>query len=108
MKLFDRFLLREFLKLMLLALACVVGIYLMIDLFEQLGYYLSRKVPLITLIEYYACFTPTAVNLLFPVSFVLSCFMVFGRLTRQRELAALQSAGVNTYRLFRPILGFGV
>jgi len=108
MKLFDRFLLREFLKFMLLALSCVVGIYILIDLFEDLSYFLSRKVPLLTLLQYYAYYTPSAVNLLFPVSFILGCFMTYGRLARQRELAALQSAGVDTYRLFRPLLLFGV
>ena len=108
MKLFDRFMLRDFIKFMLLALAAVVLIYLLIDLFEDLGYFTTRKVPLLTLLQYYAYYTPTVVNLLFPVSFILGCFMVYGRLTRTRELAALQSAGVDTYRLFQPVLLFGV
>lgn len=108
MKLFDRFVLRDFLKFMLLALTAVVAIYLLIDLFEDLGYFTTRKVQFFTLLQYYAYYTPTVINLLFPVSFILGCFMVYGRLTRQKELAALQSAGVDTYRLFRPVLLFGV
>ena len=108
MKLFDRFVLREFVKFMLLALSAVVVIYLLIDLFEDLGYFTTRKVQFFTLLQYYAYYTPTAVNLLFPVSFILGCFMVYGRLTRHKELAALQSAGVDTYRLFQPVLLFGV
>lgn len=108
MKLFDRFVLREFLKFVLIALATVVVIYLLIDLFEDLGYFTARKVGFFTLLLYYLYYTPAAINLLFPVSFILSCFMVYGRLTRQKELSALQSAGVNTYRLFQPVLLFGV
>jgi len=108
MKLFDRFVLREFLKFMLLALVTVVFIYLMIDLFEDLAYFTTRKVQLWTLLQYYLYYTPATVNLLFPVSFILGCFMVYGRLTRQKELAALQSAGIDTYRLFQPILLFGL
>jgi len=105
---FDRFLLREFVKFVFLALAVVVGIYILIDLFEDLSYFMSRKVPLFTLLRYYAYFTPSAVSLLYPVSFVLSCFLVYGRLTRQRELSALQSSGVDAYRLFRPVLLLGL
>jgi lipopolysaccharide export system permease protein len=108
MKLFDRFLLKEFVKFVLLALLCVVGIYILIDIFEEIGYFMARRVSLFTLLRYYLYYTPAAIDLLYPVSFVLSCFMVYGQLTRARELQALQSAGVNTYRLFRPVLLFGI
>jgi lipopolysaccharide export system permease protein len=108
MKLFDRSLLREFFKFVALALLSVVAIYVLIDLFEELGYFMNRKVPILILLQYYLYFSPSAIDLLYPVSFVLACFMVYGQLTRHRELAALQSAGVSTYRLFLPILVFGV
>jgi lipopolysaccharide export system permease protein len=108
MKLFDRFLLKEFIKFILLALLAVVMIYVLIDLFEELSYFMSRKVPFLKVVLYYIYFAPSAIDLLYPVSFVLACFMVYGQLTRARELAALQCAGVNTYRLFQPVLLFGI
>lgn len=108
MKLIDRFILKEFLRFVVIALTALIVIYLLIDLFDDLGYFTARKVSFFTLLLYYLYYSPDPANELFPVSFVIACFMTYGRMVRQKELAALQSAGVNTYRLFRPVLLFGV
>lgn len=108
MKIFDRFILKEFLKFAFLGLAAVVAIYLLIDLFEELSYFTLRKVRPFILIVYYIYQTPEAVSLLLPVGFVLSTFFVYGRLNRQKELWALLSAGIDVYRLFTPVIITGL
>lgn len=105
---FDRFLIKEFFKYLFLAVACVVTIYLLIDLFEQLDYFASRHATIITVLAYYLYNLPFAVSLLFPVGVILSCFFVYGTLIRERSLHVFQIAGVNIYRLFVPIIGIGI
>ena len=108
MKVLDRHLLGELVKFTLLALLSVVVIYLLIDLFEELNYFTSRKVSLFVIIRYYLYSLPSAISLLYPVSLLLAVFLVYGQLTRFRELHALQSAGLTTYRLFVPGIGLGL
>jgi LPS export ABC transporter permease LptG len=108
MKVFDRHLLRQLLKFALIAVGSVVVIYLLIDLFEELSYFTGRRTPLGTILLYYFYSLPSAVSLLYPVSMVLAVFMVYGQLTRNRELHALESAGISILRLFAPALGLGL
>lgn len=105
---FDRFLIREFVKYLILAVACVVTIYLLIDLFEELDYFASRHASVLAVLTYYYYSIPYAVSLLFPVGVILSCFFVYGTLMRDRSLHVFQIAGVNIYRLFAPIIGIGM
>lgn len=92
----------------MLALLSVVVIYLLIDLFEELNYFITRKVSVFTVILYYAFSLPAAITLLYPVSLLLSVFVVYGQMTRHRELHALESAGVRAVRLFAPAIGVGL
>ncbi len=108
MKILDRHLLKELVKFALIAVGSVVVIYLLIDLFEELGYFTGRKTGLGTILLYYFYSLPSAVSLLYPVSMVLAVFMVYGQLTRNRELHALESAGVSLLRLFAPAIGLGL
>lgn len=108
MKILDRLLVRELIRFTLLACASVVVLYLLIDLFEELNYFTSRKVTLPILLLYYLYSTPSAVALLYPVSMVLAVFVVYGQMTRYRELHALQSAGVPVGRLFAPAVVLGL
>jgi lipopolysaccharide export system permease protein len=104
----DRHLARELVKFAVLACISVVVIYLLIDLFEELNYFTSRKTGLFTILLYYLYSLPAAITLLYPVSMILSVFVVYGQLTRYRERHALESAGVSVVRLFVPAVGMGL
>ncbi len=108
MKILDRHLLKELVRFAMLAVGSVVAIYLLIDLFEELSYFTARKTGLGTILLYYFYSLPSAISLLYPVSMVLAVFMVYGQLTRNRELHALESAGVSILRLFAPAIGLGL
>jgi lipopolysaccharide export system permease protein len=108
MKVVDRHLLRQLVKFALIAVGSVVVIYLLIDLFEELSYFNARKASLGIVLLYYFYSLPSAISLLYPVSMVLAVFMVYGQMTRNRELHALESAGVSILRLFVPAIGFGL
>ncbi len=108
MRVLDRHLLIEIAKFAVIALASVVVIYLLVDLFEELNYFTSRRTGLLTVLYYYVLVTPSAVTLLYPVSLVLAVFVVYGQLTRHRELHALESAGISVYRLFLPAAAVGL
>jgi len=104
----DRHLVRELVKFTVLACLSVVVIYLLIDLFEDLNYFTSRRVSLFVILLNYGYSLPAAVTLLYPVSMILAVFVVYGQMVRYRELHALESAGVSVRRLFLPAIGLGL
>lgn len=105
MKTLDRYLTREVVRFTLLALLSVVAIYLLIDLFEDLSYFTSRRVTLPVILLHYLYSLPAAISLLYPVSLLLAVFVVYGQMVRHRELHALESAGVRATRTFLPAAG---
>ncbi len=107
-KTIDRHLLKEMLKFIFLALLSVVTIYLLVDLFEELSYFTTRKTPLLVVLRYYFYSLPSAIILLYPVSLVLAAFVVYGQMTRNNEISALKSAGIIIYRIFIPAVVIGV
>ncbi|OYD14854.1 hypothetical protein CH330_07365 [candidate division WOR-3 bacterium JGI_Cruoil_03_51_56] len=108
MKIVDRHILKEMVKFAFLALLSVVVIYLLIDLFEELNYFTTRKVSFFNILLYYVYSLPSAVVLLYPVSLLLAVFLVYGQLTRYLELHALESAGISAVRLFVPAIALGL
>lgn len=108
MKVIDRYLAKETVRFALIALLSVVVIYLLVDLFEELNYFTSRKVALPVVLLYYAYSLPAAVTLLYPVSLLLAVAVVYGQMVRHRELHALESAGVRAQRLFAPAIVVGL
>ncbi|MEO0091949.1 MAG: LptF/LptG family permease [candidate division WOR-3 bacterium] len=108
MKVIDRFLIKEFIKYTFLATISVVAIYQIIDLFEELQYFINRRASVFTVLEYYFYSTPSAVSLLLPVGTILACFFVYGVLTRERAMYVFKSAGINIFRLFLPMIILGL
>lgn len=104
MKIIDKFLIREFLKYFALSLGFIVIIYLLFDILQRLNYFISLKVKAVDIVIYYLYNLPSYVVLLFPVGVILGAFFTIGRLARQKELLALKSGGVDTYRVYLPLI----
>ncbi|MEO0083719.1 MAG: LptF/LptG family permease [candidate division WOR-3 bacterium] len=107
-KIFDRLLISDFIKFAILAVMCVVTIYLLIDLFEELDYFISRHTSVLVVFLYYLYSMPSAISLFLPVGVILSCFLNYGLMMRERSIYVCQSAGISIYRLFLPVIVIGV
>lgn len=108
MKILDRFLAREFAKYFFYSTAVLVFLYIVIDLFEDLGKFIEKNVAVFSLIKYYVLLTPSYTILLMPVGALLATFLVFGFMTRHREVIALKSSGLTIWRLFTPLCIIGL
>jgi len=102
MKIIDRYLLREILKIFFLALFAVsfilvVGrILQLMDLIVNKGVGLKESGKLVIfLLPYFLVFT-------IPVSLLVSLLVGIGRLSTDNELVVLRAAGISLYRIFCP------
>lgn len=108
MNLFDRYVLGLFLKIMLVCYSSLAGLYLIIDVFNNLDEFVElgkRGGSLMSVLSAY--YAPRLVGLFCEVSgllYLLAAICTLTRLQATHELAAVQAAGVSVRRVTRPIL----
>lgn len=101
MKTLDRYLIRTFLAPFCLCLVLMVGLFVLIDLFENLDHFLglgdfSRTGQL--LLEYYALKSVSFLPQLFPFVTLMAGVLALTRLEKHQELTAIRAAGVSLHR----------
>jgi lipopolysaccharide export system permease protein len=107
MLIIDRYVVKNYLRYQAVALAVLVFIYVIINLFDNLGKYLARNIPARDIALLYLYQVPWYVILLLPVAAIIGVFFIFGFMTKHRELVALKSSGMDIYRLAGIILFLG-
>jgi lipopolysaccharide export system permease protein len=86
----------------------LVFIYIVINLFDNLGKFLAKNATVIDIIIYYLYTAPSYIILLIPVAALMAVFLTFGFMTKNRELIALKMSGLNINNLFVTLLFIGV
>lgn len=108
MKIINRYVLKNFLKYLVICLAVLIFIYIVINLFDNLGKFLAKDALAKDILIYYLYLTPSYIVLLIPVASIMAVFFVFGIMTKNKELVALKTCGLNTNHLFYLILTAGL
>jgi len=108
MKVITRYVLSSFLKYLFLCLGVLIFIYVVINLFDNLGKFLAKDALAKDILLYYVYITPSYLVLLIPIGSIMAVFFIFGIMTKNKELVALKTCGLNTNRLFMLILSAGL
>lgn len=105
MSLLTRFLLMNFVKVLLMVFFVFLALYTVIDFFEKLSAFLTSKRPFIFFLEY--LFWKSQVNLyqIFPYILSVTQLLTLLFLSRTNELLALLSLGITRQELFRRFFG---
>jgi lipopolysaccharide export system permease protein len=82
-----------------------VSIGVLLDLLRRVT---ESGLPFATAVQIFLLKLPYFVGFAFPMSMLLSCLMVYGRLSGDSELIALRSCGVSVYRLVAPAIVVGL
>jgi lipopolysaccharide export system permease protein len=107
MRLLDRYIARECLKVLLLCLIVFVGIYLVVDLFEKFSRFLEARVPPGIIFRYYLFSLPTITIQVLPVAVLLATLISLGTLARTNELLAMKMGQISTLRIALPAILLG-
>jgi lipopolysaccharide export system permease protein len=100
----DRYLVRQFLGFMGIALAVAAALFIVIDLVQTLDRYLRVRPPLVYIVEHFVYRLPVALHDALPIVMLVATVFLFLTLTRYHELTALKAAGMSLYRASAPIL----
>jgi lipopolysaccharide export system permease protein len=80
-----------------------VSIYLIVDFFEHVDQMMANNVPLRDIYTYFLCKIPMVVTQGIPMAAILSAIIALGLMKRNRELIAMETAGVNPAYYAAPI-----
>lgn len=108
LNLLDRYLLSEWLKMLVLLLAATMGVLLMAALYDNLRDLLQVGVGLEDILVYFATLMPSYFSVVLPLSLLLSLLFVLSKLHRNNELTAIRAAGLNIFSTTRALWLAGI
>lgn len=108
MMILKKYVLFMFLKVYLLTVTGLIGIYLIIDFFERVDEFMAKNAPLIDLVSYYVYKIPFIAGYMAPQSVLLATVITLASLARQNEFTAMKACGISVTGITFPILGASV
>jgi lipopolysaccharide export system permease protein len=108
MRLLDRYIARECLKILTLCLMVFMGVYLIVDLFEKFSRFLEARMPLELILRYYLFRLPKIFTEVLPVAVLLVSVLTLGAMARHNEVLAMKMGQVSTLRIALPCIGVGL
>lgn len=105
MMILKKYVLFMFLKVYLLTVGGLIGIYLIIDFFERMDEFMVKDAPLIDLVSYYVYKIPFIVGYMAPQGVLLATVITLASLARQNEFIAMKACGISVTGITFPIIG---
>lgn len=103
LNLLDRYLLAEWLKMLGLLLAAMIGLLLITALSSDLRDLIEVGAGAGEILLYFATLMPSYLTVVLPLSMLLSLLFVLGKLHRNNELTAIRAAGLNIFSATRSL-----
>lgn len=99
----DRYVLREFLKVLTATALGFPALVIVIDLTEKLAQYIARRLPIGDVALAYLYGVPDTMFLVLPASVLFATVFTIGAFTRHSELTAAKASGISFHRFILPI-----
>ena len=100
----DRYVLREFAKVLVLVLVSVVALFIIVEYTEIARDMRQNKVAASTVLGYFRFQIFTVLHWTLPISVLVATLVTFGILSKNNEVTAIKSNGVSLYRIAAPII----
>ena len=104
MKIIQRYVLKEYLKLFALCLSATVGLYLIVDILEKLDTLLHYNAPVGLAVSYFLFKIPMIIYQMIPVTVLLSTLLTLGMMARHNEITVLRASGISLARIVAPLI----
>jgi LPS export ABC transporter permease LptF/LPS export ABC transporter permease LptG len=100
----DRYILREFLKILAFVLLSTAILFLIVDYTEIVEEVTAHKISYDIVASYYRYFVLQVLDWTLPVSVLLATLITFGGLAKNNEITAIKANGISLYRVALPIV----
>ena len=103
---FSRYLIWNFLKMLLIVVLGSILVFVVIDFVGNIKTWLARDMKDVG--EYYFCYLPYMLYLITPVAMFIAVLASVGNMARHLEMSAMQSSGQSPLKTLLPIFLLGV
>ncbi|MCL2214207.1 MAG: LptF/LptG family permease [Treponema sp.] len=103
----DKYLLRQFLPIFLVAVSLFSFVLLLIDLFANITRYLNNEVPILKILQIGLYYIPQCISYALPISLLFAAAYTLGDLYARNELTCIFSAGIPFRRFSISLLAVG-
>ena len=104
----DRYILREFLKILALVLISVAVLAIVVDYTQISGDVQANRIAFHTLFAYYRFMLFQIANWTLPISVLVATLITFGLFSKNNEVTAFKSGGISLYRVAMPVVSIAV
>lgn len=108
MRILDKYILREYLKIFLIIVFAFSVLFLVIDVSDRLPRLLRKDAQMDDLIVYFVLRIPYLIILTFPVMVLLSGLFLMDSLSKFNESIAIRAAGISILRMVTPLIWCGL
>ena len=106
--LLDRYIFTELLSPFSISLGALFFVMLTRELLRLVELLVSKGVGIVSILQVFAHLMPSFLVLTLPIAGIIASITAFGRLSFDKELVAMQTAGLSLTRLARPVLLFAL
>jgi len=103
MRIIQRYVLKEYLKLFALCLSATVGLYLIVDILEKLNTLLHYQAPVGLAVSYFLFKIPMIIYPMIPVTVLLSTLLTLGMMARHNEITVLRASDISLLKILAPM-----
>ena len=104
----DRYLLRQFFPVFVVAVSMFVMLLSLIDLFANLWRYLNYEVPVKEILRVCAYYLPKSFSYAMPISLLFAAAYTLGDLYARNELTSIFSSGIPFWRFSISLVAVGL
>lgn len=108
MKILEKHVLAEFGRLLVMALAGFIVLFITVDLFENVDTLITHDVPPLASIVFFIYKMPFIIGQVSPVAVLVAVLLSLGILSKHGEITAMKAGGVKLLRAVYPLMAAGL
>jgi lipopolysaccharide export system permease protein len=108
LKILDRYILKEFIKLFGITGISLIVLFLIVDFFEKIRMFLSNQATATQMASYFIFSIPMIISYMLPPTVLLATLLTYSSLSRFSEITAMKANGISLYRISLPSLMFAI
>jgi len=108
LKILDRYIIREFLKVFFICLMVFVFVFLLIEITDKIKYYFQFNPPGFLMFKYFLVKIPGYLFFTLPMAILLGGMLSLLTMAKHSELIAMQAGGIDAISIARPVILVGL
>jgi lipopolysaccharide export system permease protein len=104
----QRYVLKQFLEVLLLCLIVSTALFIIFDFFERIKIFIKEDSTMLQAASYLIFKIPMIVQLMTPIAVLIATLISIGRLSQNSEITAMRACGVSLFHIAKPLLLAGL